>query len=209
MTEKNLSFVSRETNYYLLEYLKFLEKWNRRINLVSKASIKNAWDRHIVDSAQLWPFIENGNHKKWVDIGSGAGFPGLVIAAIAAEKRPNLSMVLVDSDKKKCVFMREAARVLRVSVKIISGRIEKLDSLGADVLSARALAPFPDLVKYSKLHRVEGGKSLFLKGENEYQEILKLKETEELDLQFFPSLTQEKSFIVCLGSHSGVISNGS
>ena len=100
--------VSRETIDSFGDYVKILDKWNKKINLVSKNSMNDVWERHISDSAQLWGFISN-NVKKWVDLGSGAGFPGLIIAALAKEKLPDLKVTLIEADHRKCVFLNQAA----------------------------------------------------------------------------------------------------
>ena len=101
--------VSRETMDRLEVYSKLLEKWNPAINLVSKTTLKNKWHRHFLDSAQLWQHLPN-YAKTLVDIGSGAGFAGLVLAIIALEKKPLLKFVLIESDSRKCAFMRNVSR---------------------------------------------------------------------------------------------------
>jgi 16S rRNA (guanine527-N7)-methyltransferase len=131
--------VSRETIQSLRVYANLLEKWNKTINLVSKSTINHMWERHFLDSAQLWPHIPE-NAKTLVDIGSGAGFAGLVLAIIGKEKNPNLRVVLIESDTRKCAFMRNVSRETNINVEIITKRIEEVDDLKADVVTARALA---------------------------------------------------------------------
>lgn len=129
--------VSRETMDRLGAYASLLEKWNPKINLVSSSTLANTWHRHLADSAQLWALAPEGA-KSWMDIGSGAGFPGLVIAAIAAEKLPDLAVTLVESDRRKSVFLKTVAREMGVTVNVITERIEMLEPQNADILSARA-----------------------------------------------------------------------
>ena len=157
--------VSREKIDILKKYLKILEQWNKSINLVSKNTEVNLWDRHILDSAQLFVFL-NANIRTWVDLGSGAGFPGLVIAILAKDKFPTMQMTLIESNKRKCVFLSEVARELNLKIRIISGRIEDCSFLNADIVSARALAPMKMLLTYFNLHSKKSGKGPFLKGKN-------------------------------------------
>jgi len=157
--------VSRETIDILKEYVKLLKKWNNSINLVSRNSVSNIWSRHILDSAQLGDYLKL-DIKNWVDLGSGAGFPGLVIAILARDKFSGMQIMLIESDKRKCVFLGEVARVLDLNVKIISDRIENCSYLNADIISARALAPMKKLLAYFDLHGKKDCKGLFLKGKN-------------------------------------------
>lgn len=153
--------VSRETHDRLRVLAALLVKWNPAINLVSRTTVGMAWQRHIVDSAQLFradPF------SHWVDLGSGGGFPGLVIAVLAQEKYPEGRVTLVESDQRKCAFLREAARQLGVLVQIQQLRAEALAPLGADTISARALAPLDRLLGYAHRHLAPGGVGVFPKG---------------------------------------------
>ncbi len=157
--------VSRETLEKLDIYAKQLAKWNRAINLVAKPTLNHLWNRHFLDSAQLLEYISN-NVKSWVDLGSGAGFPGLVIAIM----RPDIAVTLVESDRRKSVFLAETARACDVDVTVLTERAEKID-LKADVVSARALAPLTRLLSFSEQLLHPGGQSLFLKGENVENEL--------------------------------------
>lgn len=138
--------VSRETTDRLQVYASLLTRWNRRINLVSPATIADIWVRHIADSAQLLG-LAHPQAETWIDLGTGAGLPGLVIAVIAAETHPRLSLTLVESDTRKAAFLAEAARATGVFVAIETTRIESLPPAPFDVISARALAPLPRLLE--------------------------------------------------------------
>lgn len=157
--------VSRETHTKLQEILGLVERWNRTINLVSAGSLGQGWTWHVLDFAQLWS-IGNAVDGPWVDIGSGGGFPGLVIAAIAQEQRPALQVVLVEFDRRKCVFLTEVARQLCLDVVVRTGRVEALTSAAAQVLSARALAPLDALLISARRHLAPGGLALFPKGQS-------------------------------------------
>ena len=136
--------VSRETCARLEAYVALLTRWNSRINLVAPTTIETAWTRHITDSAQLFDLAPK-SAACWIDLGSGAGFPGLVVAALAAEKRPGLHVTLVESDTRKAVFLATAAREMGLGVTVESRRIEALPPHPHDVVSARALAPLDRL----------------------------------------------------------------
>ena len=139
-------------------YLRLLEKWQRRINLVSRGSMGDPWRRHMLDSAQLVPLLPE-QASVIVDIGSGAGFPGLVIAIMT-----NRHVHLVDSDARKCAFLREAARLTEAPANVQNQRIERLQDTKADIVTARACAPLPELLQYAAPLLRPGGRCLFLKG---------------------------------------------
>jgi 16S rRNA (guanine527-N7)-methyltransferase len=155
--------VSRETLDRLVGLLALVEKWNPAINLVAAASLQDGWNRHIIDSAQLMAFVPPDAHT-WADFGSGAGFPGLVIAILAAEQMPDLRITLVESDKRKAAFLTQAARQLGLTVRVLTERAGTLNRLNADVISARALAPLPDLCALAQRHLAPNGVAVFPKG---------------------------------------------
>ena len=161
---ETLCFVSRETISRLEVYAELLEKWNPKINLVSKSTLGSKWERHFLDSAQVWPLIPK-TVKSLVDIGSGAGFAGLVIALIGMEKRPELSVTLIESDARKCAFMRNVSRETGLRIDIQTKRIEDVTNFNADIVTARALATVSQLLKYSENLLVKNGSCLFLKGD--------------------------------------------
>lgn len=162
--------VSRETFERLELYLETLKKWNRKINLVSPETINHAWDRHIIDSAQVWS-VQHGMPSKWVDIGSGGGFPGMILAILMAETAPEATMTLIESDQRKCAFLRTIKRELGLSVNVIATRIESAESQSADIVSARALAPLDQLLSFARLHMAQNGTALFLKGQSWKKEV--------------------------------------
>lgn len=151
--------VSRETMARLEAYAALLAHWNRRINLIAPATVADLWTRHIADSAQLLALAPE-TARTWIDLGTGAGLPGLVVATLAAEKRPALRVRLVESDKRKAAFLSEAARETGVSVAIEPLRIEDVPPATHDVVSARALAPLDRLCGLA--HRFAGPETIFL-----------------------------------------------
>ncbi len=151
--------VSRETCQRLEAYIALLTRWNARINLVSPATIKTVWTRHIADSAQLFDLAPE-SASSWLDLGSGAGLPGLPVAALAAEKAPDLHVTLVESDTRKAAFLATAAREMDLDVTVEPHRIEALTPRRYDVVSARALAPLGRLCGLA--HRFSGRGTVFL-----------------------------------------------
>lgn len=155
--------VSRETCERLEAYIALLTQWNNRINLVARGSVDAAWMRHIADSAQLFDLAPAGA-SSWIDLGSGAGLPGLPIAAIAAEKAPGLHVTLVESDTRKAAFMVMVAQEMCLKVTIEPFRIETLRPRPYDVVSARALAPLDRLCALARGFSGPDTIFLFLKG---------------------------------------------
>jgi 16S rRNA (guanine527-N7)-methyltransferase len=156
--------VSRETMDDLQKLVFLLEKWNKTINLVSKSTIEQVWARHILDSAQMWQFRPE-NLKTWVDLGSGGGFPGLVVAILAKTDAPTAVFHMIESDARKCAFLRNVSRETFINSKIHTCRIESADSIPADVVSARALASVDALFDYSQKFLSKNAYCLFLKGQ--------------------------------------------
>lgn len=155
--------VSRETSEKLELYLSLLKKWNPVINLVSQNTLNDAPSRHFQDSAQLMDLIP-GKSRKLADLGSGGGFPGLVIAILAEESHPELKVTLVESDQRKASFLRTVLRETQVDANVVCKRIMDLPALAADILTARALAPLPALCQFASHHLKPTGIALFPKG---------------------------------------------
>ena len=155
--------VSRETSERLHQFCALVLHWNKAVNLISKSSVAQVWERHLLDSAQAYELAPT-NSKTWDDLGSGGGFPGLVIAIMAKEKNPALEVVLIESDARKSVFLTEASRALHLNTHVLNARIEEVSPLNSDVVSARALAPLNSLCGLASRHLRPEGTALFLKG---------------------------------------------
>ncbi len=157
--------VSRETFDQLKTYQSLLIDWQEKFNLVSKSSIDDAWNRHFLDSVQLFQYIPE-NAKNLIDFGSGAGFPGMVLAIIAKEKTPYLKVVLTDSIKKKTVYLNEVANKTNTDVEIVNDRIENIPNQKYDVITSRAMTSLSDLLKYSYPFCHKETLCIFPKGKN-------------------------------------------
>ncbi|HEY5237067.1 MAG TPA: 16S rRNA (guanine(527)-N(7))-methyltransferase RsmG [Rhizomicrobium sp.] len=145
----------------LIGFVVLLTDWNSKHNLVSRGSLADAWQRHIWDSAQLAPLIP-ANAKRLIDLGSGAGFPGLILASLL----PNACVTLCEATTKKCRFLAEAADALNVTVDIRNARIEDMPREAFDAVTARACAPLGELLGYASRFQGPNTVNLFLKGQN-------------------------------------------
>lgn len=185
--------VSRETFEKLKVYQRTLEAWQKRFNLISSSTLPNVWERHFKDSLQLLPYLPAAK-KKLVDLGSGAGFPGLVLAIA----RPDfLSVTLIESDLKKCVFLENVSRETNTPVTILNERIETLkNSLKFDIITARGLAPLSFLIDYAfPLMNVDSF-CLFLKGKEFESEVEDSQKKWDFNLELFPSLIDSRGRIL-------------
>ena len=183
--------VSRETLSRLKAYADLLADWNARHNLVAKSTLPDIWHRHLWDSAQLAPLIPE-TARTLADLGSGAGFPGLVLAAL----RPELKVTLHEATTKKCAFLQAAAECMGLKVEIRNARLEDLPPQAFDMVTARALAPLPLLLEYA--HRFTGPNSvcLFLKGQNVGSELTEASKYWNMKTSQVPSQTEPSAAIV-------------
>lgn len=138
--------VSRETLDDLIAFDTLVQTWSPKINLVSRGDLSDLWGRHIWDSVQLWQ-NRPSSATLWFDLGSGGGFPGLVLAMLAKHNCPNLKIHLIESDQRKCAFLRTVVRTLDLNAKINAARTDQVTLRDADVISARALAGLPELLE--------------------------------------------------------------
>ena len=172
-------------------------KWQKSINLISKSSIKNIWERHFLDSAQLYKYVKNINGNI-LDFGSGAGFPGLVLAIMGKK-----NLHLVESDYKKCVFLKEIAMLTDIDVTIHNCRIENLSFFNVDLITCRALAPLNKLINYVEDFVIKSSnedqnlpKLLFLKGKNYKSELLQLQKNKNIEYKEYTSITNRNGKIL-------------
>lgn len=189
--------VSHETIERLELYAALLRQWQKAVNLVAPATLDEIWPRHFADCAQLPPFAPNA--RKWLDLGTGAGFPGLVIAIILANHE-HCSVHLVESNSRKCAFLHEVARRTGVRVTLHEGRIEDVARGGrvkdVDVVTARALAPLDRLLGLSETFFSESTIGLFLKGREAAREIEEAQGHQNFSFSSVPSRVTGEGSIV-------------
>jgi len=186
--------VSRETLDRLAVYVELLGKWTRRINLVAPGSMEDVWRRHILDSAQLLALLPP-KPDALVDLGSGAGLPGLVLAILGVPQ-----VHLVESDTRKATFLQEAARQTGTAVTIHPRRIEAAPAIQADAVTARALARLAILLEYAQRFLAPDGTCYFLKGAVLADELTEAQESWHMKVSEFPSLSDASGVIVKLES---------
>lgn len=183
--------VSRETMTRLEVYLAALQKWNKAINLVGKSSLEDPWRRHFLDSAQLLDLIPE-NSKSVLDVGSGAGFPGLVLA-IVSEGR--FKVHLCESDGRKATFLKEVARLTGTEVAVKSERIEELEAFPVDIITARALAPIVTILDWCENFIGEETQLLLLKGTQTHNELTEAEKTWNIRAEIIPSRSDKTGLI--------------
>lgn len=182
--------VSRETLARFEAYHELLHRWQARINLVSRESLADAWHRHFLDSVQVAPWVDRDTPA--LDMGSGAGFPGLVVSILR-----DSPVVLAESDGRKCAFLREARRVTDAPAEIREGRVEDLEaSAGFGVVMARALAPVSRLLELAAPILRPGGVCVFLKGERAEEELEEAATRWRIDVERFPSAADPRGVVL-------------
>jgi 16S rRNA (guanine527-N7)-methyltransferase len=174
----------------LRQFAGLVEKWSVKINLVSKGDLAHIWERHVQDSLSLVPHIPAGVTRA-IDLGSGAGFPGLVLAIATG-----IEFTLIESDTRKAVFLREAARETGAPVQVIHGRIEGAKVAPAALVTARALAPLEKLIALALPHLAENGVCLFPKGRMAEVELTAAKGFWHMAVERFESPLDSQSSIL-------------
>lgn len=186
--------VSRETEERLQIYQSLIHRWNQRINLVAPSTISDIWHRHIRDSLQIASLV-TPDQGIWVDLGSGAGLPGIVLAASFADT--DTKFILVESDKRKAAFLRTCIRELGLQHTLVeNARIEVTSALNAAYLSARALAPLPKLMPYLQRHLASDGRAFLMKGQNWQNEVEEAQQDWRFEVKSHPSITQNGAAIL-------------
>ena len=177
-------------------YARMVAEWQAAINLVAPSTLPQIWERHILDSAQIYPLF--GADKKLVDLGSGGGMPAIILAILGAQE-----LTLIESDQRKCIFLREVSRETGLSgITVINKRLEQVDGIKAPVITARALAPLLQLVGWARPFIEPQGRMIFLKGQDFQNEINELTQDSEggflENIELIQSITDEKARIVVL-----------
>ena len=176
--------VSRETIKQLGVYVELLRLWNRNINLVGTKSLSEVWSRHVLDSAQLWGLVDLEEGPLF-DLGSGAGFPGMVLAILGCRR-----VSLIESSKKKCLFLSQVSRTLGLRVNVVNARIESYrPEERAKFITSRALASVKTLIGYSHPLISNEGRCFFWKGKNLDQELTEAKNSWNMEIEQFSSIT--------------------
>jgi 16S rRNA (guanine527-N7)-methyltransferase len=188
--ERVLAGVSRETRARLEIYADLLRKWQRTINLVGRSTLNELWTRHFADSAQLYPLLPEGT-RVLVDLGSGAGFPGLVLAILGVPE-----VHLIEADSRKATFLREVVRATGAPVQIHVRRIEQVPPFPADVVTACALAPLADLLELAVPFIDRRGVAIFPKGQHVEDELTAATKTWNITVDRFPSVTDQAATIL-------------
>jgi tRNA uridine 5-carboxymethylaminomethyl modification enzyme len=184
--------VSRETLARLEAYVGLLRRWSARVNLVGRSTLDDVWRRHFLDSAQLRLFLPNSAHTL-IDLGSGAGFPGLVLAILGVP-----GVELVEADERKCAFIREAIRITGAPVELRGGRAEAMTARPYDIVTARACAPLDRLLGLAERFIGPRTRCVLLKGERAGEEIAVARESWTMEVSTRPSRTDPRGVVVCL-----------
>lgn len=194
---KQFDEILKKTQKELQKFSDFVLKWQKTVNLIAPSTIPIIWDRHIVDSAQLYLYIP-ADAKVLADMGSGGGFPAIVLAIINKIMCGSIQhFYLIESDVKKSVFLREAARVFELPVTVINERLEKVSLVNVDVVTARALKSVEELFELGRGIIKSETVCLFLKGENVHEELK--QNSHKCRVEIFPSVTHNKGCILKIG----------
>lgn len=185
-----LKSVSRETIEKLEIYISLLQQWNKKINLVSQQGMDQVWKRHVYDSFQLIRYLDS-SVKSIADLGSGGGFPGLILALST-----DIPVILIESDMRKTIFLREVLRQTKTQATVLCQRIENVNAISADVVTARALTSLTQLLEFSKNILNKNGYCLFLKGRSVNLEIEEAQKDWKINYKTFSSQTNADGVIV-------------
>ena len=191
--------VSRETADRLQTLVDTLGRWQKAINLVGRTTVDDVWRRHVLDSAQLATLIPD-QAKNLTDLGSGGGFPGLVVAAL----RPDLQATLIEADARKAAFLAEAARRMGLAKqpRIVIGRIEGVAPAPADIVTARAVAPLRQLLAWADRHRMDTAICLFHKGKGWQAELTEAMKDWDIPSKPITSVTDRDAVILRIGHYT-------
>lgn len=189
--------VSRETFTELEVFQDLVLEWNNKFNLISKSSAEDIWNRHILDSLQLFNFIDD-KVKNIYDFGSGAGFPGMVLAIASKKSFPSLKVSLIESIRKKTIFLNEVKNRLNLDIDIYNERIENLKLPKADIITSRAMASLEKLLNYAYPFCKKETTLLFLKGKTWKEEIENSLNVWSFEWEAFDSITDNDGKILSI-----------
>lgn len=178
-----------DTHLRLAAYVDLLRKWQRAINLVGPGTMDELWRRHILDCGQLFALLPDPR-AEIADLGAGAGLPGAVLAIMGAGR-----VTLIESDRRKAAFLAEVNRTLSLGMTVETRRVEEIQHLSFDLITARALAPLARLLAYAQPLLKTGGQCLFLKGAAGERELTEAEETWKMTVERFPSLSDPSGVV--------------
>ena len=193
-----LASVSRETLGRLEAYVELLQRWQRAINLVGESTLTDIWRRHFLDSAQLLPLLPSPPCRV-ADLGTGGGFPGLVLSILGAGE-----VHLIEADSRKSAFLREAVRVTSAPAVLHEQRIEQVLGLEVDVVVSRGLASLECLVTYALPLLKPGGMCLFSRGRGSEEELTQAVKRWKMQIDRFSSVTDPQAWIIRLSGISTI-----
>ncbi len=193
------SIVSRETYKNLLKYREFLLEYNRKINLISKSSEEIVMNRHFEDSAQLMKFIDK-NDKNILDIGSGAGFPGIVMELIKKDLNLDFKIELSEKSIKKCTYLQELCDYLKIDVVIHNDDVRKIKRKSFTTLVSRAFKPIGTFLEIIEQGKISFNKILLLKGESYKKEMNQAEKHWEINCDTYDSITNPASKVFVINS---------
>ena len=191
--------VSRETYKNLLKYREFLLEYNRKINLISKSSEEIVMNRHFEDSAQLMKFIDK-NDKIILDIGSGAGFPGIVMELIKKDLNLDFKIELSEKSIKKCTYLQELCDYLKIYVVIHNDDVRKIKRKSFTTLVSRAFKPIGTFLEIIEQGKISFNKILLLKGESYKKEMNQAEKYWEINCDTYDSITNPASKVFVINS---------
>lgn len=189
--------VPGEVQERLAVFVALVERWNPKINLIARNGISDIWTRHIADSVQLFRHLP-GSPSRLTDLGSGGGFPGIVLAIISATLNPACDHTLIESDQRKAAFLREAIRATGIRASVLAERIETAPPQASDVVTARALAPLETLLGLASRHLNESGVAIFPKGVGYPAELEAAREAWDFSVDAVPSATDPQARVLVL-----------
>jgi len=190
---KNINF-SRETSYKLAKYEKILINYNKKINLISKFTEKDIYNRHFIDCAQVIDFLDN--NQNLLDLGTGAGFPGIVLKIISNDFSKNLNIVLIEKSKKKCVFLSFLKKQLNIDINIINKRYEDFKIIKKHSIITRAFKNIKETIDLTYKNLINIENLIMLKGKNYINEINEAEKKYMFHVKKFQSLTSKDSYIL-------------
>jgi len=190
---KNINF-SRETSNKLQKYEKILVDYNKKINLISKSTEKDIYNRHFIDSAQTIDFLNN--NQNLLDLGTGAGFPGIVLKIVSSDFSKNLNIALIEKSKKKCVFLNFLKKELNIDIKIINQRYEDFRIIEKHSIITRAFKNIKETIDLSYKNLINIENLIMLKGKNHINEINEAEKKYMFHVKKYQSLTSKDSYIL-------------